>query len=77
MTPQSYYSLVRLWCFYGWMLFINAIIYVQFINDKNASQISYMGGEYNHCIPAIQISSQILEMLYEDSNRAMGPFMEY
>ena len=31
-----------LWWFYGWMLFIVAIIHVQFIPDKNAPQ-SYAG----------------------------------
>ena len=29
-----------LWWFYGWMLFIVAIIHVQFIPDKNAQQKS-------------------------------------
>lgn len=31
-----------LWWFYGWMLFIVAIIHVQFIPDKNAPQTPYM-----------------------------------
>lgn len=31
-----------LWWFYGWMLFIVAIIHVQFIDDYNAPQVSYM-----------------------------------
>lgn len=28
-----------LWWFYGWMLFIVAIIHVQFISDENASHV--------------------------------------
>ena len=31
-----------LWWFYGWMLFIVAIIHVQFIPDENARQSAYM-----------------------------------
>lgn len=49
-----------LWWFYGWMLFIVAIIHVQFITDRNAPQIPYMGVgngfiPYN---PPAQVSAQ-------------------
>lgn len=30
-----------LWWFYGWMLFIVAVIHVQFIEDKNAPKMPY------------------------------------
>ncbi len=38
-----------LWWFYGWMLFIVAIIHVQFIPDKNVAQGVYQNpnGSYN------------------------------
>lgn len=45
-----------LWWFYGWMIFIVAVIHVQFISDKNASKEPNMGdGPYT---PSAQISSQ-------------------
>lgn len=33
-----------LWWFYGWMLFIVAIIHVQFITDNNSPQTACSGG---------------------------------
>ncbi len=36
-----------LWWFYGWMLFIVAIIHVQFIPDKNAQQNANNNTVYN------------------------------
>lgn len=47
-----------LWWFYGWMLFIVAIIHVQFIPDKNVPQTPYMGAGYVPYSPPMQVSGQ-------------------
>jgi len=41
-----------LWWFYGWMLFIVAIIHVQFIPDKNAGKTEYHPGSIPYCHPS-------------------------
>ena len=46
-----------LWWFYGWMLFIVAIIHVQFIPDKNAPQTPYISGNVSYA-PSTQTSTQ-------------------
>ena len=46
-----------LWWFYGWMLFIVAIIHVQFIPDKNAPQTPYMSGNIPYT-PPMQTNTQ-------------------
>ena len=39
------------WWFYGWMLFIVAIIHVSLIPDKNAPQISAGAASHASCCP--------------------------
>lgn len=46
-----------LWWFYGWMLFIVAIIHVQFIDDRNASQPVYNNSSIPYT-PPMQTTSQ-------------------
>ena len=46
-----------LWWLYGWMLFIVAIIHVQFIPDKNASQSHLMSGNIPY-MPPTQTNTQ-------------------
>lgn len=42
-----------LWWFYGWMLFIVAIIHVNCIPDKNAQQTPiYQNNSISHCPPS-------------------------
>ena len=47
-----------LWWFYGWMLFIVAIIHVQFIPDKNAPQGSSAGNGAGISYPVNQAPIQ-------------------
>lgn len=46
-----------LWWFYGWMLFIVAIIHVQFIEDKNVKQPVYNNSTIPYT-PPIRVNSQ-------------------
>ena len=41
-----------LWWFYGWMLFIVAIIHVHFIPDKNAEKLGYHPNSIPYCPPS-------------------------
>lgn len=41
-----------LWWFYGWMLFVVAIIHVHFIPDKNAEKFGYRPNSIPYCPPS-------------------------
>lgn len=41
-----------LWWFYGWMIWIAAIIHVQFIPDRNKPQTTYMSSNTSQIPPA-------------------------
>jgi uncharacterized membrane protein len=41
-----------LWWFYGWMLFIVAIIHVQFLPDKNINNTEYRPNSIPYCPPS-------------------------
>ena len=47
-----------LWWFYGWMLFIVAIIHVQFIEDENAPKTPYIGAGSVPYMPPVQANGR-------------------
>jgi uncharacterized membrane protein len=57
-----------LWWFYGWMLFIVAIIHVQFIPDKNAQQNNIIASSNNTYNPSSNSGQSVADELkkYKD-----------
>lgn len=54
-----------LWWFYGWMLFIVAIIHVQFILDKNADSSTYRSSSIPYTPPTRMSAADELKQ-YKD-----------
>ncbi len=54
-----------LWWFYGWMLFIVAIIHVQFIPDLNARNDGYRSSSVPYCPPSQTSSADELRQYKE------------
>lgn len=54
-----------LWWFYGWMLFIVAIIHVQFIPNKNEDRNGYRPSSIPYCPPSQTSSADELRQYKE------------
>ena len=50
-----------LWWFYGWMLFIVAIIHVNCIPDKNAQQAPVQVATHSSCTPSLNVERSVAD----------------